>query len=287
MTWDLPGHTDLVPKAPTTPQRADPQTPAGCASAAWHRVGGTPTSTVAVGIMSGATRSGPWVVPTQFTALALMGGVDLDLTQAWFAAREVTITAVAIMGGIDITVPDDITVMVNGFGFMGAFEDNAHVRAARRTGGPDQRAGPHGRGRRAAAKKNAAQGAVTRPAGSSAESLENTPDTLAWTNPAAPCTAGWSATLELHRLICSYRSRPALRTEHVADADAQHKAKHPVEPPSVTPGGGTSGQQSSLSAARFCPACPVPVTRHSRRVTRSRTGHRLGSDRSELWAILV
>ena len=34
-------------------------------------------------------------------------------------------------------------------------------------------------------------------------SLEKTWDTFACTNPAAPCTAGWSATLEPQRLICS------------------------------------------------------------------------------------
>lgn len=139
VTWDLPGHTDLVPKlptTPTTPQRVDmTKRAAGGSSAGLDRVvGDTPTSTVAIGIMSGATRNGPWVVPTQFTALAMMGGVDLDLTQALFAAREVTITAVALMGGVDIVVPDDITVIVNGAGIMGAFEDNAHVQGV--PGGP-------------------------------------------------------------------------------------------------------------------------------------------------------
>ena len=63
-----------------------------------------------------------------------MGGVDLDLTKARLAEREVTITAVAIMGGIDIVVPDDMTVIVNGIGFMGAFEDTARSRAV--PGGP-------------------------------------------------------------------------------------------------------------------------------------------------------
>ncbi|MET0864224.1 MAG: DUF1707 domain-containing protein, partial [Nakamurella sp.] len=29
VTWDLPGHTDLVPKAPAMPQRAVPPAPAG------------------------------------------------------------------------------------------------------------------------------------------------------------------------------------------------------------------------------------------------------------------
>jgi hypothetical protein len=135
VTWDLPGHTDLVPKLPPTPQRVDMTKRAVGGFAGLDRVvGDTPTSTVAIGIMSGATRNGAWVVPTQFTALAMMGGVDLDLTQALFAAREVTITAVALMGGVDIVVPDDITVIVNGAGIMGAFEDNAHVQGV--PGGP-------------------------------------------------------------------------------------------------------------------------------------------------------
>ncbi len=124
VTWDLPGHTDLVPLLPTAPRPRPDLTTQPATSA---RVGGIPTSSVAVGIMSGATRNGPWVVPAQFTALALMGGVDIDLTQANFAQRDVTITAVAIMGGVDIVVPDGLTVVVNGVGFMGAFEDNARV----------------------------------------------------------------------------------------------------------------------------------------------------------------
>jgi len=136
ITLDLPGHTDLVPKppaglawpsvstAPTGPARVAPNLPASPDA----RVGGTPTSTAAIALMSGATRKGQWVVPGQFSAVALMGGVDLDLTQALFAEREVTITAVAIMGGVDIVVPDDITVIVSGIGFMGAFEDNAQVQ---------------------------------------------------------------------------------------------------------------------------------------------------------------
>ena len=134
VTWDLPGHTDLVPRVPTVPQRVAGTTADAPSASALARIGGTPSSTVAIGIMSGATRNGPWVVPAQFTALAIMGGVDIDLTQASFAERDVTITAVALMGGIDIVVPDDITVIVGGVGFMGAFEDSAHVQGA--PGGP-------------------------------------------------------------------------------------------------------------------------------------------------------
>jgi len=106
----------------------------GAAGSAMARVGGTPTSSVAIGIMSGATRAGNWVVPVQFSAIAIMGGVDIDLTKARFAEPQVTISAVAIMGGIDIVVPDDVTVIVNGIGFMGSFEDSARVDGT--PGGP-------------------------------------------------------------------------------------------------------------------------------------------------------
>ena len=128
ITWDLPGHADLVPRVPTFPQTRPNLSKNTPASASPVPIGGVPTSTVAVGIMSGATRNGPWVVPAQFTALALMGGVDIDLTKASFAERVVTITAVAVMGGVDIVVPEGVTVQVNGIGFMGAFDDNANQR---------------------------------------------------------------------------------------------------------------------------------------------------------------
>jgi len=134
VTRDLPGHIALVPANPPVPAAQPPSLTKAVPGSALEKVGGTPTSSVAIGILSGATRAGGWVVPRQFSALALMGGVDIDLTKAGFAEREVTITAVAIMGGIDITVPEGLTVIVNGFGFMGSFEDSAHVQGV--PGGP-------------------------------------------------------------------------------------------------------------------------------------------------------
>ena len=134
LTWDLPGHRDLVPQVPTVRAPVPPPPDSVAQGSAVGRIGGTPTSSVAIGIMSGATRAGNWVVPAQFSAVAIMGGVDIDLTKARFAEPQVTISAVAIMGGIDIVVPDDVTVIVNGIGFMGSFEDNARVQGT--PGGP-------------------------------------------------------------------------------------------------------------------------------------------------------
>jgi hypothetical protein len=91
------------------------------------RIGGQAVTSSAIAIMSGTERKGAWVVPPTFTAFALWGGVEIDLSQARFEDGETTIQAFALMGGIDIVVPDDITVHVTGVGFMGAFEDHARV----------------------------------------------------------------------------------------------------------------------------------------------------------------
>ncbi len=121
VTRDLPGHS----VARIQPRPAAPARPA-----APSRIGGSWTSTTALAIMSGDVRKGQWVVPPRFTAVAVMGGIELDLTEARYGAAEVEITAVAIMGGVEITVPDDITVIVSGVGIMGGFSDNAQNVAA-------------------------------------------------------------------------------------------------------------------------------------------------------------
>jgi hypothetical protein len=88
-----------------------------------NRIGGRGTSTGAVAVMSGSVRKGAWTVPPTFTSFALMGGIELDLTDARFEDAETTIQCFAFMGGIDVYVPEDVIVQVNGSGFMGAFED--------------------------------------------------------------------------------------------------------------------------------------------------------------------
>lgn len=100
------------------------------------RIGGTPGSATSFAFWSGVDRRGEWVVPAQHTAVAIMGGVQLDLTNARFAEGETTINAFALMGGIEIFVPEDVTVQVSGIGFMGAFEDVTHKGAPTIPGGP-------------------------------------------------------------------------------------------------------------------------------------------------------
>ena len=113
VTSDLPGAGVSVP-APATQRYQPPDVPAGTAG-----------TSVSLAIMSGTKRAGPWLVPPDYTAVAIMGGVELDLRDARFTAEEVTIRAFCLMGGVSITVSEDIAVDVSGIGIMGGFDHRA------------------------------------------------------------------------------------------------------------------------------------------------------------------
>src|SRR3954470_22490486 len=70
---------------------------------------------------SQAKREGEWVLPRHFRALAIMGGVDLDLTQVVLGPGESEIEAVAIMGSVKIIVPQGIHVDCDGDATFGSF----------------------------------------------------------------------------------------------------------------------------------------------------------------------
>ncbi len=111
ITHDLPATgTGYVPAA-TSSVGMDPA-----------RFGGQATSAGAVAILGGFSRKGNWVVPRHFNAFMLLGGGEIDLREARFEDREVSIHIVAILGGCEVIVPDDATVRVTGVGILGAFE---------------------------------------------------------------------------------------------------------------------------------------------------------------------
>lgn len=82
--------------------------------------GAAPVTRVS-GIMSGGSVGGGAVVSSHLSAVALMGGVEIDLRDVEFTAPVLTVSCRAIMGGIRIVVPEDITVEVHGSGIMGGF----------------------------------------------------------------------------------------------------------------------------------------------------------------------
>ncbi|SDN30471.1 DUF1707 SHOCT-like domain-containing protein [Actinacidiphila guanduensis] len=63
-----------------------------------------------VGILGGAERKGRWRVGSRITAVAIMGGVEIDLTEATFTSPELVIHCTAIMGGITIKLPENVTL---------------------------------------------------------------------------------------------------------------------------------------------------------------------------------
>ena len=72
-----------------------------------------------VAVMSGSQAKGRWRLSGKTTAVAVMGGVDMDLRHAEIDGPEIVITAVAFWGGIQIVVPEGFDVELEGFSFMG------------------------------------------------------------------------------------------------------------------------------------------------------------------------
>jgi hypothetical protein len=107
ITLDLPAHPHV--RAVAQPDAASPDVVPG------------PDRESHFAILSGLSRKGVWVVPRQMTILALMGGAELDLRHARFAAPEVVITINAFMGGAQVIVGPTTRVQMEGTGIMGGY----------------------------------------------------------------------------------------------------------------------------------------------------------------------
>jgi hypothetical protein len=71
--------------------------------------------------MSGVIRKGPWSVPQTINAIAIMGGIELDLRFAQLTAPVTEVQILAIMGGVSVVVPPGVRVESDGFAIMGGF----------------------------------------------------------------------------------------------------------------------------------------------------------------------
>ena len=72
-----------------------------------------------VAVMSGSRAKGRWRISGRTTAVAVMGGCEMDLRFAEIDGPVVVITAVAFWGGITVTVPEGFEVELHGFSLMG------------------------------------------------------------------------------------------------------------------------------------------------------------------------
>jgi hypothetical protein len=118
-------YAELEPITRDLPASGHVPAPSPVPAGDFQRVGGVPGTHGAFAILGGFSRKGDWVVPREFSAVAILGGGEIDLREARFAEPVVTIHAVAILGGIEITVPEDVSVHVTGVGIMGAFEHSS------------------------------------------------------------------------------------------------------------------------------------------------------------------
>jgi hypothetical protein len=110
ITLDLP--TQTAANLPVQPAATSTPSPV---------VSGGPAEERHLAIMSGLERKGVWTVPAHMTVNCFMGGADLDMRRAQFAAREVVLTINAVMGGADIKVNPHTHVIMEGTGIMGGY----------------------------------------------------------------------------------------------------------------------------------------------------------------------
>ncbi len=124
ITLDLPGHhssTPAVPPRPSIPPTRPRGVPPGLS---------LPVHLGSSAVLSEVRRRGEWAVGETHNALAVMGTVLIDLREARFDAREVTITANAVMGEVLVVVDARTVVVVEGTGVMGVFEESRSSVAA-------------------------------------------------------------------------------------------------------------------------------------------------------------
>jgi hypothetical protein len=77
---------------------------------------------LALAFWSGIRRAGNWTPPEHMSAVAVMGGAELDFRDARFPPGVTTVTAVALMGGVEIVVPPGVRVESSGIPVMGGFD---------------------------------------------------------------------------------------------------------------------------------------------------------------------
>ncbi len=75
-----------------------------------------------IGILSGVDRKGVWKPARKNKVFALMGGVDLDFSEAILPPGVTEVEFLCLMGGLDIIVPEGINVEVTGVPIMGGID---------------------------------------------------------------------------------------------------------------------------------------------------------------------
>jgi hypothetical protein len=84
-----------------------------------------------VNILGGSNRSGQWTVPSEVRILSILGGSDIDFTDAIFTTPNVTVRVFCLLGGNNIYVPENVNVVSKAFCILGGIENTAPSIASR------------------------------------------------------------------------------------------------------------------------------------------------------------
>ncbi|MBC3842694.1 DUF1707 domain-containing protein [Streptacidiphilus sp. 4-A2] len=107
LTKDLPAHATAHATAPAAPRPQRSDLPARQ----------EPPQMIAV--FGGAERKGRFRAGSLLKALAVFGGVEIDLSEAVFDSPELVIHCTAVFGGVEIKVPPHVTLRGGGVGIFG------------------------------------------------------------------------------------------------------------------------------------------------------------------------
>ncbi len=116
LTRDLPSHGDLHGEAPQPVSMSKPAPVRGPA-------GGEPPARSEdpklIAVFGGAERKGRFRAGSWMKAIAVFGGVSIDLSEAVFDQPELVIHCTAVFGGVEIKVPEHVALRGGGIGIFG------------------------------------------------------------------------------------------------------------------------------------------------------------------------
>lgn len=78
-----------------------------------------------VNVLGGSDRTGAWVAPAEIRVITVMGGGDIDFTDARFTSRTVRVRVLCLFGGVDIYVPEGVNATVKMFNVVGGVSNKA------------------------------------------------------------------------------------------------------------------------------------------------------------------
>lgn len=110
--WGARTRGDLEQLASDLPASAGaavaPAAPPARTATHWH-----------VSPIGGFKRRGRWKLAHRTVAITLLGGMNLDLSEAELSANEVTLTAISLVGGVSLRVPPGVRIVPTGFSLLG------------------------------------------------------------------------------------------------------------------------------------------------------------------------